>query len=231
MPLSLVLRSLVPFLARQIEGGRSRHLAFYTTWVDCVFMVYASNLRNCLAQISRPRNADSQLRLFGMEDADHDKVKERLKKPGVLLEHGEFRAFQASLIRLQTALEGVKASLINRMDGLDATWNYLSQIGRLSRGKKEYPLPLTVSSDETEEEEEQQSSSEVPVIVDLDEQEEIVQKAKGSTQKNKKAKATGIATPVSMKHKLESPANMKKTKKRKTLKKENTNDESVIVVD
>lgn len=114
MPLSLVLRSLVPFLARQIEGGRSRHLAFYTAWVDCVFMVYASNLRNCLAQISRPRNADSQLRLFGMEDADYEKVKERLKKPGVLLEHGEFRAFQASLIRLQTALEGVKASLINR---------------------------------------------------------------------------------------------------------------------
>lgn len=120
-----------------------------------------------------------------------------------------------------------------RMDGLDATWNYLSQIGRLSRGKKEYPLPLKVSSDETEAEEEQQSSSEVPVIVDLDEQEEIVQKAKGSNQKkqkNKKAKAAGIVTPVSMKHKLESPAGGKKTKKRKTVEKENMNDESVIVV-
>lgn len=116
MPLTLILRSLVPFLTRQLEGGRSRHLAFYAAWVDSVFMVHASNLRNCLAQVARPRNspADSQIHLLGMENADAEKVQERLQRPGVLLEHGEFKAFQASLIRLQTALEGVKSSVINR---------------------------------------------------------------------------------------------------------------------
>lgn len=116
MPLGLILRSLVPFLARQIEGGRSRHLAFYAAWVDSVFMVHAASLRQCIAQSSLPRNptGGGQMRLLGMEDADEGKVRERLQKPGVLLEHGEFKAFQASLIRLQTALEGIKASLVNR---------------------------------------------------------------------------------------------------------------------
>nr|CDS28495.1 WD repeat protein,periodic tryptophan protein [Hymenolepis microstoma] len=208
MPLSLVLRSLVPFLARQLEGGRSRHLAFYATWVDSVFMVHASSLRNYLAQTSQPRSTDSQLRLLGMEDADQEKVKECLQRPGILMEHGEFKAFQASLIRLQTALEGVKSSLINRMDGLDATWSYLSQIGRLSRGKKAYPLPLIVSSSETDVEDEEQSlPSVMPMIVDLDEQEEIVQKAKASNKqkkKHKRPKVTGTAKPVSKKRKLES---------------------------
>ncbi|VDN96286.1 unnamed protein product [Rodentolepis nana] len=207
MPLSLVLRSLVPFLARQIEGGRSRHLAFYATWVDSVFMVHASSLRNYLAQTSQPRSTDSQLRLLGMEDADPEKVKECLQRPGILMEHGEFKAFQASLIRLQTALEGVKSSLINRMDGLDATWSYLSQIGRLSRGKKAYPLPLMVSPIETDVEEEEQSSpTATPMIVDLDEQEEIVKKVKGNNKQKRKNKrpVTGTAAPVSKKRKLES---------------------------
>lgn len=83
-------------------------------------MVHGSNLRNSLAQVARPRNvADGQMRLLGLKgevEADADAVEERLKQPGVLLEHGEFRAFQASLVRLQSSLEGVKKSLINRLD-------------------------------------------------------------------------------------------------------------------
>lgn len=115
MPLALVLRSLVPFLARQLESGRSRHIAFYAAWVDSVFLVNANSLRKSLAQVARPRHTGvNHLRLLGLEEADAETIEESLKQPGVLLEHGEFKIFQASLVRLQTALEGIKASLINR---------------------------------------------------------------------------------------------------------------------
>ncbi|KAH9285684.1 Periodic tryptophan protein 2 -like protein [Echinococcus granulosus] len=194
IPLALVLRSLVPFLARQLEGGRSRHIAFYTAWVDSVFVAHASSLRKSLAQVARPRHTGaSQLHLLGLEEANAEATEERLKQPGVLLEHGEFKLFQASLVRLQTALEGIKASLINRLDGLDATWSYLSQIGRLSRGKKDYPLPLkAVESDEEDEskmEACEESLSMGAQVVDLDDLDETIardkMKAKRASTKRK----------------------------------------------
>ncbi|VDK35784.1 unnamed protein product [Taenia asiatica] len=184
MPLALVLRSLVPFLARQLEGGRSRHIAFYAAWVDSVFLVHANSLRKSLAQVARPRHTGvNHLRLLGLEEADAETIEERLKQPGVLLEHGEFKIFQASLVRLQTALEEIKTSIINRLDGLDATWSYLSQIGRLSRGKKAYPLPLKAveldGEDESKMEEECEEAMPVGArVVDLDDLDEAMAREK-----------------------------------------------------
>ncbi|VDD78997.1 unnamed protein product [Mesocestoides corti] len=114
LSIDLVIRSLVPFLARQLEG-RSRHVAFYAAWVDAVLHVHAGTLRRSLAEIARPRLArDAPIKLLGVETPEE--VEERLKQPGVLLEHGEWKAFQASLIRLQTALETLKGSLITRWE-------------------------------------------------------------------------------------------------------------------
>lgn len=106
------------------------------------------------------------------------------------------------------------------MDGLDATWSYLSRIGRMSRGKKEYPLPLKPSELVDESEEEEESSKMGLSSVDLDEQEEIV--------KNKRVKGKKVAE--TMKRKLESPGGEQKAKKQKEEEKMSAN-APVIVVD
>ncbi|KAL5111919.1 hypothetical protein TcWFU_004215 [Taenia crassiceps] len=207
MPLALVLRSLVPFLARQLEGGGSRHIAFYAAWVDSVFLVHANTLRKSLAQVARPRHTGANHpRLLGLEEADAETIEERLKQPSVLLEHGEFKIFQASLVRLQTALEGIKTSLINRLDGLDATWSYLSQIGRLSRGKKDYPLPLkAVELDEEDESKMgvcEEALSMGARVVDLDDLDEAMEREKKiEAQKARKKRKIEVMEDKNVKRK------------------------------
>ncbi|KAL7063447.1 hypothetical protein AAHC03_0651 [Spirometra sp. Aus1] len=137
LPLSLVIRSLVPFLARQLEPGRSRHAAFYVGWADAVLQVHAGALRSSLSSVARPR---SKLQLSTATD---EQAEERLKQPGVLLEHGEWRAFQASLVRLQSSLDSLKGNLLNRLEAVDAVWAYLSAVSNIAKAT-ELPSPAAM---------------------------------------------------------------------------------------
>lgn len=117
LPIAQVIRCLVPFLARQLEDGRSKHAAFYVAWTDAILNSHAMTLRRELANVAQPRSADIKLAgLVGeVPDVQESEQAERLKKPGVLLERGEWRAFQASLVRLQASLDSLKGSLLNRL--------------------------------------------------------------------------------------------------------------------
>ncbi|VDL88788.1 unnamed protein product [Schistocephalus solidus] len=163
LPLSLVIRSLVPFLARQLEPGRSRHAAFYVAWADAVLHVHAGALRRSLTNVARPRNK------LQLSTATDEQAEERLKQPGVLLEHREWRAFQASLVRLQSSLDSLKGSLLNRLEGVDAVWSYLSAVADMAKGPG-YPLvSIAASEDEGEEEEEEA----VTAAATVEEEEEV----------------------------------------------------------
>ncbi|KAL3321168.1 U3 snoRNP protein [Cichlidogyrus casuarinus] len=132
-----VAHCMLDFLAIQLS---SRHVTLYSKWSECILRWHAASLRQGLAisflnaAEKRPWQSDEQVEGAGEEKRQKEEAfRERMRAPGRLVQRSEWAQCQASLVRLEAALQQTKTRVLEPVERTDATMHFLRKAAQLSK--------------------------------------------------------------------------------------------------